>query len=225
MTSKTTSDVLTEKALRQVEKGIVLGTQCLCAEEDFPIQEFERFVAYARAVIAEVAGDRFEFSGQIEDILNQGWHLSVMAEGVIGVLEAVRIGIESGLLEGYQSLIRGELFSDYLDMADHLLDEGYKDAAAVIAGSSLEVHLRSLCEARTMPTVSEKDGKQIPKKADSLNTELRKNGCYSKTVWKSVVAWLAIRNDAAHGDYDKYTSEIVKAILLGVRDFIGNHPA
>ncbi len=37
-------------------------------------------------------------------------------------------------------------------MAEHLLDEGYKDAATVIAGSSLEPHLRQLCQKSGIPT-------------------------------------------------------------------------
>ena len=40
--------------------------------------------------------------------------------------------------------MHAELFADFLEMADYLLSEGYKDPAAVLGGSMLEEHLRQL---------------------------------------------------------------------------------
>ena len=40
------------------------------------------------------------------------------------------------------------IFGDHIEMAAHLLAEGYKDAAAVIAGGVLEAHLRLLAQNR-----------------------------------------------------------------------------
>jgi hypothetical protein len=68
-------------------------------------------------------------------------------------------------------VIHGTVFADFLDMAQHLLDNGYKDAAAVIAGSSLESHLRHLCSKHGVDADTP-DGKH--KKADRINAELTK---------------------------------------------------
>ena len=66
-------------------------------------------------------------------------------ERLLGILRIIREEFESGsFFLNLKGLIAGEIFSDYLEMAEHLLDEGYKDAAAVIIGSSLESHLRQL---------------------------------------------------------------------------------
>jgi len=183
----------------------------------------ERFVAYTVVAVAEITGEQSVFSKKIAQILDWEWSNSSKAEGICGIIEAAIAAIDSGLLEGYGKLIRGDLFSDYLDMARYLLDEGYKDAAAVIAGSSLEVQLRSLCDKHDIPTSDDKDGKEIPKKAEGLNTELRKHKCYDKTEQKLVTAWLGIRNDAAHGNYENYTSDMVKSMEMGIRGFISNH--
>jgi hypothetical protein len=86
-------------------------------------------------------------------------------------------------------------------MATHLLDNRYKDAATVIAGSTLEGHLRQLAEKTGVPSTNE-DGH--PLKADRLNADLVKVGAYEKTDQKSITAWLGLRNHAAHGDYEKY---------------------
>ncbi|MDX6610131.1 MAG: hypothetical protein QOF85_2056 [Solirubrobacterales bacterium] len=88
------------------------------------------------------------------------------------------------------------MFADFLEMANHLLGEGYKDAAAVIAGSTLEGHLRTLAEKLGLPTSNDVGE---PLKAARLNEDLRKAEAYEKNDQKAVTAWLGIRNDAAHG--------------------------
>lgn len=64
-----------------------------------------------------------------------------------------------------------------------------------------------------------KNGKQLPKKANLLNDDLVKEGIYNKLDQKSVMAWLDLRNNAAHGKYDEYTKEQVQNMLRGVMDF------
>ena len=102
-------------------------------------------------------------------------------------------------------------------MAQHLVDNGYKDAAAVVAGSTLEVHLRNLCNKHSLSTVA---SGEKPKKADLLNAELTKVGAYSKIYQKNVTAWLSLRNHAAHGDYEEYSREQVALLVASIRDFL-----
>ncbi|MFH1893780.1 MAG: hypothetical protein ABIK83_13995 [Candidatus Zixiibacteriota bacterium] len=106
-------------------------------------------------------------------------------------------------------------------MADHLADSGYKDAAAVIAGSALEAHLRQLCQRYHVDS----EAKGIRKKVDLINSELSKAVAYSKGDQKNVTAWLDLRNKAAHGDYGAYTKDQVALLIASVRDFITRHPA
>jgi uncharacterized protein YutE (UPF0331/DUF86 family) len=101
-------------------------------------------------------------------------------------------------------------------MAEHLLQQGYKDPSAVLIGSVLEEHLRALCDGRGIPTVV--GGK--PKKADSMNAELAGVGVYNKLDQKNLTAWLDLRNKAAHGHYGEYSSEQVGNMLRGVQDFM-----
>ena len=106
-------------------------------------------------------------------------------------------------------------------MAKHLVGNGYKDAAAVVGGSSLEAHLRHLVSKAGVPTEDD-DGR--PLKTDRLNSSLA-NGTYGKGDQKSVTAWLDLRNDAAHGYYERYDDQQVRLMLDGVRDFLRRHPA
>lgn len=141
-------------------------------------------------------------------------------EAAISILEAIRAEIAGGWLFSVKALVTAEVFADFLSMAEHLLETGYKDPAAVMIGSVLEEHIRQLCLARQMDVDEEKDGKVIPKKADRLNADLVKNEVYSKLDQKLVTAWLDLRNNAAHGKYDQYTAQQVKNMNAGVVEFM-----
>ncbi len=134
----------------------------------------------------------------------------------VGALRALRRDYDSGYLTTVQSLVRAEVFVDFLEMAEHLMQQGYKDPAAVLVGSVLEEHLRALCNARGIPC--QVAGK--PKKADSLNADLAGADVYNKLDQKNVTAWLDLRNKAAHGHYGDYTSEQVRNMLGGIQEFM-----
>lgn len=148
--------------------------------------------------------------------------MSMALAPVRGVLEALKNDYESGYLQSVVELVHAETFSDFLEMAGYLLEQGYKDPAAVIVGSVLEAHLRKLCDKQGI-TVTNAD--RTPRKADTLNSELTVAGEYSKLDQKSVTAWLDLRNKAAHGKYAEYTREQVTLMLQGVQDFVARHPA
>lgn len=142
---------------------------------------------------------------------------------VAGVLTALRADYAAGRLRAVHELIHADVFGDFLDMAQYLLSENYKDPAAVIAGSVLEEHLRKLCDKNGIATVDPVSG--AAKKASSMNSELRKVGAYDKGGEKNVTAWLDLRNDAAHGHYGKYLAAQVALLIASVRDFMTRHPA
>lgn len=140
-----------------------------------------------------------------------------------GMLQALRNDYEAGYLQSVIELVHADIYADFLDMADYLLQQGYKDPAAVVTGSVLEAHLRKLCDKHGIAVVKS-DG-TTPKVADALNAELAAAGIYSKLDQKSVTAWQGFRNSAAHGKYSEYTKEQVALMLQGVRDFVSRNPA
>ncbi|MBU1223339.1 MAG: hypothetical protein KKA22_00600 [Gammaproteobacteria bacterium] len=142
------------------------------------------------------------------------------AERGLSILRAIRSEIAGGWLFTVKGLVAAELFSDFLDMAEHLLEQGFKDAAAVMIGSVLEEHLRQLCHRHSVDLNDEKDGQLVPRKADRLNAELAKKSVYTSIDQKQITAWLGLRNDAAHGKYGHYTAEQVKQLLSGVMGFM-----
>ena len=140
----------------------------------------------------------------------------------IGILRALRADIDDDWLEGVAELLHAETFSDLLDQATELLTKQYKDAAAVIAGSALESHIRLLCVkfnvSTQLPTGQ-------PKKADVMNADLVKASAYNTLQQKAVTALLGIRNSAAHGQYGDYDDKQVTSMIASVREFMIRYPA
>lgn len=142
----------------------------------------------------------------------------------IGILTASKEELEDGWLTTTKGLLSAEIFSDFLDMAEYLLSEGYKDAAAVITGSVLEGHLRKLAENYEIDITYDKSGQEVPKKADQLNAELAKADVYSKLDQKIITANLDLRNKAAHGQYSEYSKSQVELMHQSVLDFMTRVP-
>ena len=165
---------------------------------------------------AEATIDTFSRGGSIR---NPGGLVLQLFE----ILHAFREDAASGFLKELEASIHAGVFADFLEMAEHVLDDVHKTPAAVIAGFTLEEHLRKMCGSAGIP-VTAPDG--TPKKADLLNAELAKAGAYpSKTEGKDVTAWLGRRNDAAHGHHERYTEDQVRLMIEGVRNFLSRHPA
>ena len=142
--------------------------------------------------------------------------------GLMGILLALRHDFQTGHLKTFHEMVQADIFSNFLDQADYLLEEDYKDAAAVIIGGILEQHLRNLSVKNNMPTVNDNNK---PLKASTINDALAGKSVYSKTDQKNILAWLSIRNDAAHGNYGNSEKKQVSLMLQGVRDFIYRNPA
>ena len=177
------------------------------------------------AAIERVAGPDSAYRRSAEEIRSREAFEQFKVILLVGVLKALNADLRAGYLRTLEELIHGELFGDFLEMARHLLESGYKDAAAVIVGSTLEAHLRQLAK-RTGVNVELSTSKGVQsKKADQLNSDLAKTSAYSGLDQKNVTAWLDLRNKAAHGQYSEYQAEQVSLMIDAVRNFMTRHPA
>ena len=134
----------------------------------------------------------------------------------MGVLRAASEDLVNGYLFDTRSLIEAEVFSDFLEIAQHLLDSGYKDPAASLAGAVLEDGLRRVCSAASVP-FKKSDG------LDALNTALAKAGAYNRLVQSRVDTWRHIRNAADHGNFAEYGADDVRDMIAGVRDLLASN--
>lgn len=179
--------------------------------------ERQSLVTRSLAAIHRISGQTSTYSNEVERTLKESPQLHRHTSSILGIVQALRDDLKSGYIKTLVELVHADIFADFLDMAFHLQESGYKDAAAVITGSTLESHVKKLCLKHNIST--EANGK--PVKADKLNSDLVKAEVYSKLDQKNITAWLDLRNKAAHGNYEEYTSDQVSLLISGVRDFIG----
>jgi hypothetical protein len=143
----------------------------------------------------------------------------------LGVLQAAKAEVLGGWAISVRGLISAEIFTDFIEMAEYLLSEHYKDPSAVIAGSVLEEHLRQLALKNSVPiTSTDKKGNSVAQKADTINSALVKASVYNVLQQKNVTAWLDLRNKAAHGHYSEYSEENVSLMLQGILLFMSQFP-
>lgn len=194
---------------------------------DISKEETSGFVIAGMDAIHRIAGVNSQYATQLGEVIKKfSPRIAMVVPYVGGALKLLRQSVASGYLVSMQELIHADLFSDFLEMAKHLLGEGYKDPAAVLIGGVLEEHLRKLCSKNTIALeYANAKGILHPKKAEAMNTDLAGNGVYSKLDQKNVTAWLDLRNKASHGCYIEYTLQQVELLLQSVRDFLTRLPA
>lgn len=182
-------------------------------------------LARAEAAINKICGPDSAYTARMRAILD-GASTDMYRVGLtVGLVRALKGDLEDGYLFSFSELVRGEMFESLIEMAEHLVEEGYKDAAAVIAGASLESHIRQLSNKYGVPVDHiAKDGSIKKKTAERLNQELGKK-VYSLFDQKQVTAWLDLRNNAAHGNYAEYDENHVAKLIEWVGDFISKNPA
>jgi hypothetical protein len=169
--------------------------------------------------LKNLLGPEHDYYIQFKDKTQSGSFLHT-AVGV-EILKALQSDLDDEWLFEFKSLVAAELFTDFLDMSEHLISEGYKDAAAVMIGSTLESHLKQLCDKHSIDITFINGKEEVkPKKADVLNADLCKANVYKKLDQKQVTAWLDLRNKAAHGEYSEYEIEQVQQMYNGVLSFI-----
>ena len=134
-------------------------------------------------------------------------------ERMQAVFFAAQDDFKGGYIVSLKSIIQAEVFDSELEQATELLQNGYKVAAAVIAGVVLETSLRDICTQEGI----------AHSKLDKMNTDLAKAGVYNKLQQKRVTALADIRNSAAHGRSEAFSEGDVKMMITEIEQFLAKH--
>jgi len=134
---------------------------------------------------------------------------------LIPILKAAYDDLKNGFLISFKQLVQAEVFDSELEQAQALLDNNYKNAAAVIAGTVLETAIKELCMQYKIDIEK--------KKLSRLNDELAREGVYNVLQQKKITALADIRNNAAHGNYENFNSDDVKGMIQDIERFLLNY--
>ena len=221
------TDELKQAILEQIDDALDKYNEYLPHRRGSSSDKEHEIITILTSTIERLTPSNSLIRRQLQSIFtDQSTFGSRVPQKLQGMLNALRYEYEMGYIDSFEELLLADIFADFLEMAEHLLENGYKDASAVIVGSVLEQHLRKLAIKNDIDVKFEnKKGELEPKKASRLNDDLKKEEIYTKLEHKQVTTWLNIRNDAAHGNYDAYEKENVSLMLQGVTFFIQKFPA
>jgi len=176
--------------------------------------QFHEWRTQAQTAISSIVGDDHIYAKNFERKVKSAevYDLEVGA----AVLRALHEDIANGYMRGLESLVSAEVFTDFLDMAQHLLDTGYKDPASSLTGAVLEDGLRRIGTAKAI-TFDKRDG------LAKLNEKCAQAGIYNALMSKQIAVWIEIRNKADHGHFKEYAAADVAAMVSGVSGFLATH--
>ncbi len=130
------------------------------------------------------------------------------------VFLAAKEDFEGGYLRSVRSLVQAEVFDSELEQSRALFEGSYDVAAAVICGTVLETTLRELCD---------RNGGLAHGKLNQMNADLAKAGVYNKLVQKRITTLADIRNSAAHGKPEEFTTLDVDSMIKEVERFVAEY--
>lgn len=135
-------------------------------------------------------------------------------EAGVGVLSGFLADVRDGYLRELRALVAAEVFTDFLEMAEHLVEEGYAHAGASVAGAVLEDAMRRGLGTR---------GVKATGSLESMNQVAADQGIYSRITAQQVKVWIGVRNSAAHGNWDAIEANQVQAMVRDLPSFLAQH--
>lgn len=208
---KTADALVVERLTRLAERGFELAGWGAVTDNFWAA--YNGWFAQSLTAISDVSGPTSPYSTRFNGICR---HVGLTeARSGASMLEGLRDDVANGYLRRITDLAAAAVFSDFLEMAEHLLDSGYFIPAASLTGAVLEDGLRRIAAAHNVKVTSKDD-------LSSLNTKLAQAKVYNEVVRKSVALWTDIRNKADHGKFQELTATDVKLMHAGVQDFMAS---
>jgi len=176
-----------ERVLARLDQLIEKADQALATHTPpppnvigFPTLDSEPFTEWqtqSLAFLVNLLGDGHVYVRTFRETVDGGYQGAVKAGK--GILIAVREDVAGGYLTRLKALVAAEVFSEFVEMGEHLLDAGYKDPAASLAGAVLENGLRQ---------IANQHGTKLRAKEDlsSLSSKLAQAGVYNRLTQKKV---------------------------------------
>lgn len=132
-----------------------------------------------------------------------------------GVFFAAKSDYEGGYNFGLEKTISGEILGDFVALAKAALQEGNKDAAAVLASAALEDALKRYARQNGL-AVGDKE-------MQAVVAALKTKGLVTGAQKSLLDTMPKLRDYAMHANWDKLTSADVGSIIGFVEEFLLSH--
>lgn len=176
-------------------------------------ESFRRWRSSSLAFLEDLLGPTHSYLTEFKAATKGGAYGKTPTREGKGVLLAVLEDLSAGYLTSVSRLIRAEVFTDFLEMAEHLHENGYHHAAVSLSGAVLEDGLREIASAA---------GVKVNRRDDlaSLSSKLLQAGTVDPLRRKELGVWTDLRNAADHGDWDQVTADRTGEMIRGVISFL-----
>ena len=213
-----------EKLIERLNQLIELGERVLSTKHSPPQgivsgayvndDPFYQWKAGSLSFLKNVFGENSTHFQGFQESCKHAFHSDAL-QGQ-SILKAAKEDLEGGYLKRLETLVSADIFTDLLEMADHLVEQGYKDPAASLIGAVLEDGLKQIARNHDIKVKSRED-------IGALNSRLADVQIYNRLMQKRIQVWNDIRNNADHGNFSEYNLDLVKEMLNGVRDFLSQN--
>ena len=129
-----------------------------------------------------------------------------------GVLRAMLVDIDAGVIATVADAARGEIFDDFMDQADYCLKANKVSQAGVLAGVVFEDTVRKLCRKLQIGVVGAK--------VDVLISDLEKAQVLTPVKAKRARVAADVRTRATHADWEKFEKADVEDTIKIGRELI-----
>ena len=129
-----------------------------------------------------------------------------------GYLRELKVAIEDGLILNIQNEARGETLGDFLVLAREALDAEQKDVAAVLACAALEDTLKRCASDRGLDVQD--------KNMNEVVNALKAEGVIRRNQGALLSAFVKLRNDAFHAQWDAIDTTGVTSIIAFTEEFL-----
>lgn len=184
----------------------------------FPTLEtgpFNEWRSQSLVALRDIVGDGHTYTTEFDKRTEKGGYQSVVQAG-LGILRSLKEDVEQGYMISLKTLVVAEVFSDFLEMAKHLIEQGYAHPAASLTGAVLEDGLRRVAASRSISVKAKDD-------LSTLNQKCSQANVYNVLTMKKINEWIHIRNQADHGKFNEYVESDVRDMHRGVSDFLEQH--
>ncbi len=209
------NEIYKNKLFELLEKGKTIsfrasqGTRFMRVD----IQESFSWFMSCQLVLENVYG-RGSYYFTSMDELKKNIHLESNFLRALSIVESACDGIESYLLK-VKEIARSEVFSDFLEQAEHLFEKGYYLASVLVASGVLEDCLLKLSQNNSVELdTKSKNGLSY------MNDQLCKKEVYHAIAKSKINTLIQIRNKAVHGEFSEVENKDVKDFLEFLKMFL-----
>ena len=208
-----------ERLAALIEKGEAVRATSRPAPRNYPMHphlvdgpQYSEWRTQALACLTDVFRPDHTYTASFQSGVKEDRYTPFVDTG-LGILRAALDDVEHGYVESLREMAVAEVFTDFLDQAEHLLKNGYSMPAASLAGAVLENGLRSLAERNDI-TVKARDN------LSALNSKLADKEVYPPLRRKQVSTWTEVRDTADHGHFGELKETDVADLIRGVGNFL-----